>query len=68
MKSVNLKLKAMLLAQMRRGVAPRDAMDATQRNTRKEHSRDDLRDAADAAITEMQDKGQGADFWWMEFV
>lgn len=49
-KTVSLKLKALIQAALKRGLAPRDAMDAAQANTLKDYSRNDLRDAADAAI------------------
>ena len=63
---VSLKLKALLIVELSRGTAPRDAMDKVQERTRKEYSRDELRDAADAAIAVV--KARGKEFWWMEFV
>ena len=54
--AVNLKLKALLEVAIRRGMSPRDAMNHVQRSTRKDYSRAELRDAADAAIKTVKDQ------------
>lgn len=66
MSQVNLKLKALLQSEISKGTLPRDAMDLVQQRTRKEYSRDVLRDAANAAIREVQANGKS--FWWMAYL
>ena len=56
--TVSLKLKAMLQTEISRGTLPRDAMDKVQGRTRKEYTRDELRDAADAAIEVLKASGK----------
>ena len=63
---VSLKLKALIINSLDKGMLPRDAMDQAQRNTRKDYSRDELRDAADAAIEHV--KASGKKFHWMDWL
>jgi hypothetical protein len=62
----SIKIKSMIISYLNRGMLPRDAMDQAQRDTRKDYSRDELRDAAEAAIEKV--KASGKTFDWMQYL